>query len=172
MRKIDSLLNEYGDSHRNRLNKLIHWICVPPIVWTVVALLWSIPFPWRIGSGIVPLNWAVIALLFGGVLMGAGCWAWQIYMGVGVAGMNTPVHWGTYLINFVFWVGIAHSGTLISAILHLFRAGWRNPIARAAETMTVFAVCTAGHGLGGGTLRAPGTGRGAKRAGRVAWCER
>ena len=53
-------------------------------------------------------------------------------------------HWGTYLINFVFWVGIAHSGTLISAILHLFRAGWRNPIARAAETMTVFAVCTAG----------------------------
>ena len=58
--------------------------------------------------------------------------------------MNNPVHWGTYLINFVFWVGIAHSGTLISAILHLFRAGWRNPIARAAETMTVFAVCTAG----------------------------
>jgi molybdopterin-containing oxidoreductase family membrane subunit len=48
------------------------------------------------------------------------------------------------LINFVFWVGIAHSGTLISAILYLFRAGWRNPIARAAETMTVFAVCTAG----------------------------
>ncbi len=44
----------------------------------------------------------------------------------------------------MFWVGIAHSGTLISAILHLFRAGWRNPIARAAETMTVFAVCTAG----------------------------
>jgi hypothetical protein len=43
---------------------------------------------------------------------------------------NNPVHWGTYLINFVFWVGIAHSGTLISAILHLFRAGWRNPIAR------------------------------------------
>ncbi|MEJ2041462.1 MAG: polysulfide reductase NrfD [Desulfosarcinaceae bacterium] len=59
-------------------------------------------------------------------------------------GQNNPVHWGTYLINFVFWVGIAHSGTLISAILHLFRAGWRNPIARAAETMTVFAVCTAG----------------------------
>jgi molybdopterin-containing oxidoreductase family membrane subunit len=58
--------------------------------------------------------------------------------------MNNPVAWGTYLINFVFWVGIAHSGTLISAILHLFRAGWRNPIARAAETMTVFAVCTAG----------------------------
>ncbi len=90
------------------------------------------------------LYWTIIALLFAGVLFGASCWFYQIFVGVGVAGMNTPVHWGTYLINFVFWVGIAHSGTLISAILHLFRAGWRNPIARAAETMTVFAVCIAG----------------------------
>ena len=88
--------------------------------------------------------WTVIALLFCGVVLGAACWAYQILVGVGVAGMNTPVHWGTYLINFVFWVGIAHSGTLISAILFLMRAGWRNPIARAAETMTVFAVCIAG----------------------------
>lgn len=88
--------------------------------------------------------WAVIAVLIAGVLTGASCWLYQIFVGVGVAGMNNPVAWGTYLINFVFWVGIAHSGTLISAILHLFRAGWRNPIARAAETMTVFAVCTAG----------------------------
>jgi len=90
------------------------------------------------------IYWCVIALLFAGVIMGASCWMYQILLGVGVAGMNTPVHWGTYLINFVFWVGIAHSGTLISAILFLFRAGWRNPIARAAETMTVFAVCIAG----------------------------
>lgn len=88
--------------------------------------------------------WVLVGLLFLGVLMGAGCWLYQILVGIGVAGQNNPVHWGTYLINFVFWVGIAHSGTLISAILHLFRAGWRNPIARAAETMTVFAVCTAG----------------------------
>ena len=88
--------------------------------------------------------WTAVALLFAGVLMGAGCWVYQILVGIGVGGQNNPVHWGTYLINFVFWVGIAHSGTLISAILHLFRAGWRNPIARAAETMTVFAVCTAG----------------------------
>ncbi|WP_319574262.1 NrfD/PsrC family molybdoenzyme membrane anchor subunit [uncultured Desulfobacter sp.] len=88
--------------------------------------------------------WCLIALLFCGAIMGASCWAYQIIVGVGVAGMNTPVHWGTYLINFVFWVGIAHSGTLISAILFLFRAQWRNPIARAAETMTVFAVCIAG----------------------------
>ena len=77
--------------------------------------------------------WVVLAALFGGVLIGAACWVYQIFVGIGVAGQNIPVAWGTYLINFVFWVGIAHSGTLISAILHLFRAGWRNPIARAAR---------------------------------------
>ena len=81
--------------------------------------------------------WAIVAILFLGVLVGAACWIYQIFVGIGVGGQNNPVAWGTYLINFVFWVGIAHSGTLISAILHLFRAGWRNPIARAAETMTV-----------------------------------
>ncbi|MBA2881022.1 molybdopterin-containing oxidoreductase family membrane subunit [Desulfosalsimonas propionicica] len=88
--------------------------------------------------------WGVVGLLFCGVLVGAFCWGWQIMVGIGAGGQNSPVNWGTYLINFVFWVGIAHSGTLISAILYLLRAQWRNPIARAAETMTVFAVCTAG----------------------------
>jgi len=88
--------------------------------------------------------WLTVGLLALGILTGAACWAYQILVGIGVGGQNHPVAWGTYLINFVFWVGIAHSGTLISAILYLFRAGWRNPIARAAETMTVFAVCTAG----------------------------
>jgi Ni/Fe-hydrogenase subunit HybB-like protein len=88
--------------------------------------------------------WMVVGLLGMGILIGASCWIYQIFTGIGVGGQNHPVAWGTYLINFVFWVGIAHSGTLISAILHLFRAGWRNPIARAAETMTVFAVLIAG----------------------------
>ncbi|MGD9973089.1 MAG: NrfD/PsrC family molybdoenzyme membrane anchor subunit [Desulfatirhabdiaceae bacterium] len=88
--------------------------------------------------------WLLVGFLFMGVLLGAGCWLYQIVTGIGVGGQNNPVHWGIYLVNFVFWVGIAHSGTLISAILHLFRAGWRNPIARAAETMTIFAVCVAG----------------------------
>ncbi len=88
--------------------------------------------------------WIAVALLGTGIFIGAACWIYQIFTGIGVGGQNHPVAWGTYLINFVFWVGIAHSGTLISAILHLFRAGWRNPIARAAETMTVFAVCIAG----------------------------
>jgi Ni/Fe-hydrogenase subunit HybB-like protein len=88
--------------------------------------------------------WLLIMLLVLGVLGGAACWTYQIFVGIGAGGQNHPVMWGTYIINFVFWVGIAHSGTLISAILYLFRAGWRNPIARAAETMTVFAVSIAG----------------------------
>jgi uncharacterized membrane protein YGL010W len=63
MRPIDTLLDEYGESHENRINKVIHWICVPVIVWAVVALLWAIPFPVEIGSGIVPVNWSVMALI-------------------------------------------------------------------------------------------------------------
>ncbi len=88
--------------------------------------------------------WTILGGLFCGAFFGLCCWIYQIFVGIGVGGQNNPVAWGTYLINFVFWVGIAHSGTLISAILYLFRSPWRNPIARAAETMTVFAVCTAG----------------------------
>ena len=86
----------------------------------------------------------LIALLLLGLLTGGACWAYQIFVGLGAAGVMHPVAWGTYLINFVFWVGIAHSGTLISAILYLFRTPWRTPLARSAEAMTVFAVATAG----------------------------
>jgi len=76
--------------------------------------------------------------------IGAGSWTYQIHEGLGVAGYNPPVMWGVYIITFVFWVGIGHAGTLISAILYLFRAGFRTTIYRAAEAMTVFAVMTAG----------------------------
>ncbi|MDP6579836.1 MAG: polysulfide reductase NrfD, partial [Vicinamibacterales bacterium] len=68
----------------------------------------------------------------------------QARTGMGVAGYEHPILWGIYITNFVFWVGIAHSGTLISAVLFLFRAKWRTAVARAAEAMTVFAVMTAG----------------------------
>lgn len=76
--------------------------------------------------------------------IGAYCWAYQILVGLGVGGIAHPIMWGVYITNFVFWVGIAHSGTLISAVLYLFRARFRNPIYRLAEAMTVFAVLTAG----------------------------
>ncbi len=61
-----------------------------------------------------------------------------------MAGYTPPVMWGVYITTFVFWVGIAHSGTLISAILFLFRSAWRTAVYRTAEAMTVFAVMTAG----------------------------
>lgn len=87
---------------------------------------------------------AVVAFWFMGILTGLCCWAYQILMGLGVEGVNHPIAWGTYLVNFVFFVGLAHSGTLISAILFLFRARWRTAISRSAEAMTVFAVMVAG----------------------------
>jgi molybdopterin-containing oxidoreductase family membrane subunit len=68
----------------------------------------------------------------------------QVNNGLAVTGLHNPVMWGAYITTFVFWVGIAHSGTLISAILFLFRARWRTAVSRAAEAMTVFAVMTAG----------------------------
>lgn len=68
----------------------------------------------------------------------------SFYYGTGMWGNNNPVGWGFPIVNFVFWVGIGHAGTLISAILFLFRQRWRNGIARFAEGMTIFAVMTAG----------------------------
>jgi Ni/Fe-hydrogenase subunit HybB-like protein len=70
--------------------------------------------------------------------------AMVISTGMGLLGVNHPVAWGTMIITFVFWVGIGHAGTLISAILFLFRQKWRTSVARTAEAMTVFAVMTAG----------------------------
>ena len=71
-------------------------------------------------------------------------WAWQIWTGMGAAGKRTPQMWAMYITTFVFWIGIGHAGTLISAILYLFRARWRTSIYRAAEAMTIFAVMSAG----------------------------
>ena len=70
--------------------------------------------------------------------------AYKIWNGVGVWGNNQPVAWGWPIVNFVWWVGIGHAGTLISAILFLFRQQWRTGINRSAEAMTLFAVMCAG----------------------------
>ena len=74
---------------------------------------------------------------------GGYCWFVQLENGLGVAGYQPPVFWGVYITTFVFWVGIGHAGTLISAILFLFRSRWRTGIYRAAEAMTIFAVMSA-----------------------------
>jgi Ni/Fe-hydrogenase subunit HybB-like protein len=68
---------------------------------------------------------------------------WLLWEGVGVWGLNNPVDWGWAIVDFVFWVGIGHAGTLISAILFLFRQQWRTAVNRSAEAMTIFAVICA-----------------------------
>lgn len=70
--------------------------------------------------------------------------AWLLYRGIGVWGVAIPAAWGLAIVNFVWWIGIGHAGTLISAILLLLRQDWRNSINRLAEAMTVFAVMMAG----------------------------
>lgn len=78
------------------------------------------------------------------LLIGAVCVGFTLFYGIGMWGNNNPVGWGFDIVNFVFWIGIGHAGTLISAILFLFRQKWRTAIARFAEAMTIFAVMTAG----------------------------
>ena len=70
--------------------------------------------------------------------------AWLFWSGIGIWGNTSPTFWGLPIVNFVFWVGIGHAGTLISAILYLLRQTWRTAINRFAEAMTVFAVICAG----------------------------
>jgi molybdopterin-containing oxidoreductase family membrane subunit len=81
-----------------------------------------------------------------GLILAAGilAWTYQIFIGMGAAGKRTTTMWAMYITSFVFWIGIGHAGTLISAVLYLFRARWRTSIFRAAEAMTIFAVMTAG----------------------------
>jgi molybdopterin-containing oxidoreductase family membrane subunit len=91
------------------------------------------------------LGWvAGFAVTFAMVMMLTVAVAWLIIKGVGVWGINIPVGWGFAIVNFVWWIGIGHAGTLISAILFLLNQQWRTSINRFAEAMTLFAVACAG----------------------------
>ncbi|MBX5497051.1 MAG: polysulfide reductase NrfD, partial [Bryobacteraceae bacterium] len=92
------------------------------------------PKKWFLAFGIS----ASLTLLLGAML------GYLVLNGIGVWGNNSPVGWAWDITNFVFWIGIGHAGTLISAILFLFRQKWRTSINRAAEAMTLFAVACAG----------------------------
>jgi molybdopterin-containing oxidoreductase family membrane subunit len=86
-------------------------------------------------------RWRVIVALSALVLLAAiGAFAYQVRRGIGVYGISRPVMWGFAITNFVFWIGISHAGTLISAILRVTGAEWRRPITRCAEAITVFAL--------------------------------
>jgi Ni/Fe-hydrogenase subunit HybB-like protein len=91
-----------------------------------------------------PVYW--IGLSLAGGLAAFGAWSYSLILRSGLhwTGLERPGMWGNLITDFVFWVGIAHSGTLISAILFLFRARFRTAIYRVAEMMTVFAILTAG----------------------------
>tara|TARA_B100002051_G_scaffold178184_1_gene168722 strand:+ start:1637 stop:3004 length:1368 start_codon:yes stop_codon:yes gene_type:complete len=85
-------------------------------------------------------GFGVSVMLAGLLLISIGYLVWE---GTGIWGLNNPVGWGWAIVNFVFWVGIGHAGTLISAVLFLFRQSWRTSINRFAEAMTIFAVMCA-----------------------------
>lgn len=92
-----------------------------------------------------PMIWWVLFFLgFAGVNCLVVSIAWLIIRGTGIWGINIPVGWGFAIINFVWWIGIGHAGTLISAILLLLNQDWRTAINRFAEAMTIFAVSCAG----------------------------
>ncbi len=88
--------------------------------------------------------WVLFGFASSGTLILLGSLGWLVWEGTGVWGLNNPVGWGWAIVNFVFWVGIGHAGTLISAILFLLRQKWRTSINRFAEAMTIVAVICAG----------------------------
>ncbi|HEY3283786.1 MAG TPA: NrfD/PsrC family molybdoenzyme membrane anchor subunit [Armatimonadota bacterium] len=93
----------------------------------------------------ISLKW-LLALGFSACLLSlfVGAVTWLVLFGVGIWGVNIPVGWGFAIVNFVWWIGIGHAGTLISAILLLLHQSWRTSINRFAEAMTLFAVMCAG----------------------------
>jgi len=116
-----------------------------PLVTNNRSLGWISDQVSAITEGRTPRWWwvAFIPSLLGVLLLGAML-VYQVSTGVGVWGNNHPVMWGWDIINFVWWIGIGHAGTLISAILFLLRQRWRTAVNRAAEAMTIFAVMCAG----------------------------
>nr|WP_174705614.1 NrfD/PsrC family molybdoenzyme membrane anchor subunit [Leptospira kobayashii] len=93
------------------------------------------------------LWWNTFTLVATITLIDVAIIGYLFYEGLYLLGINNPVGWGFFVVNFVFWIGIGHAGTLISAVLFLFRQGWRTGINRAAEAMTIFAVLVAASNL-------------------------
>ncbi|MGH9337134.1 MAG: NrfD/PsrC family molybdoenzyme membrane anchor subunit, partial [Vicinamibacteria bacterium] len=84
--------------------------------------------------------YAVVLALSTVIATGLFFWTEQLRIGLWMAGMTQPVYWGVYITNYIFFIGISHAGTLISAILRLTGAEWRRPITRVAEVITVVAL--------------------------------
>jgi molybdopterin-containing oxidoreductase family membrane subunit len=91
-----------------------------------------------------PLWWLAFLVALSLLGLGVSAVTYQVATGIGTWGLNRTVGWAFDITNFVFWIGIGHAGTLISAILFLFRQKWRTAVNRSAEAMTIFAVICAG----------------------------
>jgi len=87
-------------------------------------------------------KWFYVTVAVLGLVVAWGVYAYvrQLVLGLGITGMNRPVFWGVYITNFVFFIGLSHAGTLVSAILRIVKAEWRRPFTRAAEAVTVFSL--------------------------------
>jgi len=114
MQNINALLEEYGDSHKNPANKFIHWICVPVIVWTVVALLWSIPFPLSLQIVWIPVNWATLALVLAQIYY----FRLSFKLGLGLLAYNVLMIWITV------WVMAVSPWPLWQVALAVFVLAW------------------------------------------------
>jgi Ni/Fe-hydrogenase subunit HybB-like protein len=91
------------------------------------------------------LRWYALAFLLGAVVAwGMYAFSYMVATDMSCTGLGRPVMWGIFIVNFVFWIGLSHSGTMVSAILRLSQANWRRPILRAAEAMTVFCITVGG----------------------------
>ena len=114
-------------------------------------LLLDPKFPWEMNDDVLKpmyrtgrVFWLLTVVLGGLVMMGAATWLAQIYWGLGITGLARPINWGLYLVNTVYFIGIGHAGTFISAALRVLKIEWRLPISRAAETLTLFGLTAAG----------------------------
>jgi Ni/Fe-hydrogenase subunit HybB-like protein len=87
--------------------------------------------------------WVMFVILFGLLMMWGVTWFEQMFWGLGITGLTRPVMWAIYIVNFVYFIGIGHAGTFISAALRVLKIEWRRPISRAAELLTVFALTAA-----------------------------
>ena len=115
------------------------WIAGDKTVAQVTADICA-PLAGRAGA----LWWLAFLLSVNVLLLGVVAVGYELVLGIGTWGLNRSVGWAFDITNFVFWIGIGHAGTLISAILFLFRQKWRTSVNRSAEAMTIFAVMCAG----------------------------
>ncbi len=104
------------------------------------------------------LYWVIFIHRPGHVQVGGGLRGLPVQHGPGLsANLDNPHVWGLYIATFIFWIGMSHSGTLLSAILHIMHADWRKPIYRFAEAMTTFSLMTAGLFVAGASRAACGS---------------